>query len=96
MRIYLTGFMGSGKTTVGRLLARRLNAPFLDLDSEIGTLAQGSWADLVVLDSKATPALAHRVETAARLEDELFALMILGDDRAVRATYVQGRLSAHR
>jgi shikimate kinase len=35
MRIYLTGFMGSGKTTVGRLLALRLGALFLDLDSEV-------------------------------------------------------------
>ena len=35
MRIYLTGFMGSGKTTVGRALARQLNLPFIDLDQQI-------------------------------------------------------------
>jgi shikimate kinase len=35
VRIYLTGFMGSGKTTVGRLLAERLSWPFVDLDAEI-------------------------------------------------------------
>ena len=35
MRIYLTGFMGSGKSTVGRLLAARLGVPFVDLDEEI-------------------------------------------------------------
>ena len=36
MRIYLTGFMGSGKSTVGRLLAARLgNLPFVDLDEEV-------------------------------------------------------------
>lgn len=35
MRIYLIGFMGSGKTTVGRLLAARLGTPFVDLDAEI-------------------------------------------------------------
>jgi shikimate kinase len=35
MRIYLTGFMGSGKSTVGRRLAERLGVPFLDLDEEI-------------------------------------------------------------
>jgi shikimate kinase len=35
MRIYLTGFMGSGKSAVGRRLAERLNIPFVDLDEEI-------------------------------------------------------------
>lgn len=35
MRIYLTGFMGSGKSTVGRRLAERLSIPFVDLDAEI-------------------------------------------------------------
>ncbi|HKL48407.1 MAG TPA: shikimate kinase [Desulfuromonadales bacterium] len=33
--IVLIGFMGSGKTTVGRELARRLQIPFVDLDSVI-------------------------------------------------------------
>jgi shikimate kinase len=32
MRIYLVGFMGSGKTTVGRVLAERLDVPFFDID----------------------------------------------------------------
>ncbi len=35
MRIYLTGFMGCGKTTVGRRLAQRLGVGFVDLDEEI-------------------------------------------------------------
>ncbi|HEV2844930.1 MAG TPA: shikimate kinase [Thermoanaerobaculia bacterium] len=35
MRIYLTGFMGSGKTTVGRRLAAAFGVPFVDLDQEI-------------------------------------------------------------
>jgi shikimate kinase len=35
MRIFLIGFMGAGKTTVGRLLAERLAMPFIDLDLEI-------------------------------------------------------------
>jgi shikimate kinase len=32
MKIYLVGFMGAGKTTIGRELAVRLGAPFFDLD----------------------------------------------------------------
>ena len=35
MKIYLVGFMGSGKTTVGRELASRIDAPFFDLDDLI-------------------------------------------------------------
>jgi shikimate kinase len=35
MHLYLTGFMGSGKTTVGGLLAEALGLAFVDLDTEI-------------------------------------------------------------
>ena len=35
MRIYLVGFMGAGKSTVGRCLAERLSLSFVDLDREI-------------------------------------------------------------
>jgi shikimate kinase len=32
MKVYIVGFMGSGKTTIGRELASRLDTPFIDLD----------------------------------------------------------------
>ena len=35
MRLFLTGFMGAGKTTVGRGSASGLGVPFVDLDDEI-------------------------------------------------------------
>ena len=41
--------------------------------------------------SLATPVLASRQDLSTSLEDVLFSLMILGDDRAVKATYVKGR-----
>lgn len=32
IRIFLTGYMGAGKTTLGKAFARELNIPFIDLD----------------------------------------------------------------
>lgn len=70
----------------------RGNAETLGLGGRIGSLAPGYEADLVVLDSCATPAMAHRMAVAGGdLPEELFALLTLGDDRAVAATYVAGR-----
>lgn len=66
------------------------NARALGLESEIGTLEVGSAADLVVLDAHATPAMTHRMARAEELDEELFALVTLGDERAVRSVYVAG------
>lgn len=68
----------------------RGNAVALGLEDRIGTLDAGTDADIVVLDAKATPEMALRAETVATLAEELFLLMIMGDDRAVRQTYVAG------
>jgi shikimate kinase len=46
MKIYLVGFMGAGKTTVGRELAGRLDAPFFDLDDLIEAAEKSSVKDL--------------------------------------------------
>lgn len=71
--------------------ATRGNAQALGMDDQIGTLAPGSAADLVVLDARATPAMALRMERAETLAQELFVLQIMGDDRAIAQTYVAGR-----
>jgi len=72
-------------------LMTRGNAAALGLEKEIGTIAPGAFADLVVLDARATPAMAHRMAVARDLEEELFVLMTMGDDRTVRQTYIAGR-----
>jgi shikimate kinase len=46
MKIYLVGFMGAGKTTVGRELASRLDAPFFDLDELIEASEKMSIKDM--------------------------------------------------
>jgi guanine deaminase len=71
-------------------LATRGGAEALHLEGTIGAIEQGAEADIVVLDKAATPLLAFRLAAARSIEETLFALMTLGDDRAVRATYVAG------
>jgi shikimate kinase len=44
--IYLVGFMGSGKTTVGKLLAERMGWSFVDLDEEIEAEQKASIAEI--------------------------------------------------
>src|SRR6185503_8962778 len=77
-------------------LATLGGARALALEDKIGAIAPGREADLAVLDPKATPLLALRNGRAESVEDQLFALMMLGDDRAVRATYVAGAFAHQR
>jgi guanine deaminase len=66
----------------------------LALDDRVGTLAPGHEADMVVLDPNATPLLAFRNRRSRSITETLAVLMTLGDDRAVRATYVAGELAS--
>ncbi|UYV37703.1 guanine deaminase [Rhodobacteraceae bacterium D3-12] len=68
----------------------RGNAVALGLDGRIGTLDEGTDADVVVLNAQATAEMRLRAETVDTLAEELFLLMILGDDRAIEQTYVAG------
>jgi len=69
------------------------NAVALDLADRIGTLDDGTDADIVVLNAAATPAMRLRMETVTSLSEELFLLQTLGDDRSVVETYVAGKAS---
>lgn len=69
----------------------RGNAVALGLEDRIGTLEVGTEADIVVLDSHATPAMDLRMQRAETLSQELFVLQMLGDDRAIAQTYVAGQ-----
>jgi guanine deaminase len=74
-------------------LATLGGARALALDDRIGTLAAGREADMVVLDPNATPLLAFRNGRSRSIRETLAVLSTLGDDRAVRATYVAGKLA---
>jgi len=68
----------------------RGNAEVLGLEDKIGTLAPGTEADIVVLNARATEAMALRMERVETLSEELFVLQIMGDDRAIAETYING------
>ncbi|MGI9336185.1 MAG: guanine deaminase [Gammaproteobacteria bacterium] len=68
----------------------------LHLHQEIGNFETGKAADLVVLDPRATPLLERRTDRADTLHELLFALIMLGDDRAVYATYLKGEQAQTR
>ena len=52
MMITLTGFMGSGKTTVGKVLADFLGCPFMDLDDLVVKKAGKSIPDIFAQDGE--------------------------------------------
>lgn len=79
----LTAWQGFYGLTLG-------NARALSLDERIGRLAPGMDADFVVLDTAATTLLARRMARSKSLGERLFALMMLGDDRAVAETWAGG------
>lgn len=67
----------------------------LDLDGHIGNFSVGKEADMVVLDEQATPLLARKTARLSTWEDRLFALLMLGDDRAVFDTLILGVSTKH-
>jgi guanine deaminase len=65
-------------------------AQALGLAGTIGNLQPGCEADFVVLNPQATPLLARKTAQAANLDELLFALIVLGDDRVIARTHIAG------
>ncbi|SFU88758.1 guanine deaminase [Paenacidovorax caeni] len=63
-------------------------AQALGLDGVVGNLQPGCEGDFIVLDPRATPLLARRSAQARSLDELLFALIVLGDDRVVEQTVI--------
>jgi guanine deaminase len=65
-------------------------AQALGLEGVIGNLQPGCEADFVVLDPAATPLLARKTAQAASLDELLFSLIVLADDRAIERVVIAG------
>jgi len=76
-------------------LATLGGANALYLDDQLGNFLPGKDADFLVLDYNATPLISYRIQQAKSLEERLFALTMLGDDRAVKETFAAG-VSVHQ
>jgi guanine deaminase len=69
-------------------------AKALGLDGVIGNLAVGVEADFIILNPQATPLLARRTARAESLDELLFAMIVLGDDRLIEKTVISQKLVA--
>jgi guanine deaminase len=82
-------------------LATLGGAKALCLDDKIGNFDPGKEADFIVVDLRSTPLMAFRnperlAHSLSELAEQVFPVLIMGDDRAVRATYIMGKLSHDR
>jgi guanine deaminase len=55
----------------------------LGLEAYVGNINEGLEADLILLDPQCTPLLARRTQAANSIEELLFAMIVLGDDRVI-------------
>ncbi len=63
-------------------------AQALGLEGVIGNLQPGCEADFLVLNPQATPLLARKTQMASNLDELLFSLIVLGDDRVIERTHI--------
>lgn len=65
-------------------------AEALYLDDKIGNFAVGKEADFVILDPAGSSLSKRRTDAASSIEEKMFALIMLADDRHIAATYIAG------
>ena len=90
---YKVARLGGSHLSAQRLfyLATLGSARAMRLEGTVGSFVAGAEADFIFIDLQATPLLARRTAQATDIEELLFALAMLGDDRCIAATHIAGR-----
>ena len=83
--VVLVGLMGSGKTTVGRRLAARLDRPFVDADAALEAIADRSVAEIFAQDGEAAFRALEADTLAALLEHHEPCVIASGGGLVLRA-----------
>ena len=66
-------------------------AKVLNMDDSIGNFEVNKEADFIVLDLSATKLITEKLKVAKDINDILFSLMTLGDDRLIKEVYILGQ-----
>ena len=74
MKLVFTGFMGAGKTTIGRMTAEELSIPFIDLDEKIVQIAGCPITEIFKKDGE---------ETFRRMEHDVLKMVLSQPGSAV-------------
>lgn len=85
VHILLTGFMGSGKSTVGRLIAAHLNLPFVDLDEQIAAGEGRSIPEIFAADGETGFRRIEQCRLAACLADDVSQVVATGGGALLEA-----------
>ena len=67
------------------------SARALHAETRIGNIAPGMEADLTILDLASTPAIEQATRRAETIWEALFPTIMMGDDRAVRTVWINGK-----
>ena len=67
------------------------SAKALNLENKIGNISKGQFADLNIIDLFSTREIEQRAKRAENFWQEIFPTLIMGDDRAIKKTWISGK-----
>ena len=73
-------------------LATQGSAVALNIDDKVGNIKIGNYADIVVIDLESTAEIKHRYIQSNSFFEQYFPTIIMGDERAIKAVWINGKL----